>query len=76
MGLDGRAQLAVRRSGRAGGYAVGKEVFHTEGLKGLFRGGLLRSVWTAAGRSGLYLGTYESGRRYLEKTRHEGRALS
>lgn len=75
MGLDGRAQLAVRRSGRAGGYAVGKEVFHTEGLKGLFRGGLLRSVWTAAG-SGLYLGTYESGRRYLEKTRHEGRALS
>ena len=75
MGLDGHAQLAARRSGRAGGYAVGKEVFHTEGLKGLFRGGLLRSVWTAAG-SGLYLGTYESGRRYLEKTRHEGRALS
>lgn len=75
MGLVGRAQLAAKRSGRAGGYAVGKDVFHTEGLKGLFRGGLLRSVWTAAG-SGLYLGTYESGRRYLEKTRHEGRALS
>lgn len=74
MGLVERAQLAAR-SGRAGGYAVGKEVFRTEGLKGLFRGGLLRSVWTAAG-SGLYLGTYESGRRYLEKKRHEGRALS
>lgn len=72
VGLDERAQLAAR-SGRAGGYAVGKEVFRTEGLKGLFRGGLLRSVWTAAG-SGLYLGTYESGRRYLEKKRHEARA--
>ncbi|MCJ1341867.1 hypothetical protein MMC31_000045 [Peltigera leucophlebia] len=68
MGLVRRAHLAVSRSGRAGGYAVGKEVFRTEGLKGLFRGGLLRSVWTAAG-SGLYLGTYESGRRYLEKTK-------
>lgn len=65
-GIFGRAQLAARRSGHPGGYAVGKEVFRTEGLKGLFRGGLLRSVWTAAG-SGLYLGTYESGRRYLEK---------
>lgn len=74
VGLIESAQLAAR-SGRPNGYAVGKEVFRTEGLKGLFRGGLLRSVWTAAG-SGLYLGTYESGRRYLEKTRHEARALS
>lgn len=76
MGLVGRAQLgAAKRSGRAGGYAIGKEVFRAEGLKGLFRGGLLRSVWTAAG-SGLYLGTYESGRRYLEMKRHEGKKLS
>lgn len=68
------AQLAAR-SGLAGGYAVGKEVFRTEGLKGLFRGGLLRSVWTAAG-SGFYLDTYESGRRCLEKKRREERDLS
>ena len=55
-------------TGQAGGYAIGKEIFRTEGLKGLFRGGLLRSLWTAVG-SGLYLGTYESGRRYLEERR-------
>ena len=34
------------------------------GVKGLFRGGLLRAAWTALG-SGLYLGVYESGKDYL-----------
>lgn len=70
--------MTARTGRQPGGYAIGNEVFRTEGLKGLFRGGLLRSLWTAAG-SGLYLGTYESGRRYLEKKRRhdeEGRALS
>lgn len=62
-----RAQQAAR-GGRAGGWAVGKEVLRTEGVKGLFRGGALRGAWTALG-SGLYLGVYESGRRYLEKRR-------
>lgn len=46
----------AHRSGQAGSYAIGKEVFRTEGLKGLYRGGLLRSLWTAVG-GGLYLGT-------------------
>lgn len=70
-------RMTARTGRQAGVYAIGKAVFRTEGLKGLFRGGLLRSLWTAAG-SGLYLGTYESGRRYLEKKRQheEGRALS
>lgn len=62
-----RARRAAR-GGRAGGYAVGKEILRTEGVKGLFRGGALRGLWTAAG-SGLYLGAYESGRRYLEERR-------
>lgn len=62
-----REQRAAR-GGRAGGYAVGKEIFRTEGVKGLFRGGGLRAIWTAVG-SGLYLGSYESGRRYLEERR-------
>ena len=62
-----RAQQAAR-GGRAGGLAVGREILRTEGVKGLFRGGALRGAWTALG-SGLYLGVYESGRRYLEKRR-------
>lgn len=62
-----RAQMQARM-GRAGGWAVGKEVLRTEGVKGLFRGGALRGIWTALG-SGLYLGVYESGRKYLENRR-------
>lgn len=62
-----KAQQAARE-GRAGGIAVGKEIMRTEGIKGLFRGGALRGLWTAIG-SGLYLGAYESGRRYLEERR-------
>ena len=62
-----RAQQAAR-GGRAGGIAVGREIWRTEGIKGLFRGGALRGLWTALG-SGLYLGVYESGRKYLGKRR-------
>ncbi len=62
-----KAQQAAR-GGRAGGLAIGREILRTEGVKGLFRGGALRGVWTALG-SGLYLGVYESGRRYLEGRR-------
>ncbi|KAL6717889.1 hypothetical protein ACLMJK_003974 [Lecanora helva] len=62
-----KAQQAAR-GGRAGGVAVGREILRAEGLRGLFRGGALRGLWTALG-SGLYLGVYESGRRYLEGRR-------
>ncbi|MCJ1443360.1 MAG: hypothetical protein MMC23_003858 [Stictis urceolatum] len=62
-----RSQQAAR-AGRAGGIAVGREILRTEGMKGLFRGSLLRGGWTALG-SGLYLGIYESGRTYLEGRR-------
>ena len=62
-----KAQLAARR-GRAGAWSVGKEILRTEGLLALFRGGALRGLWTALG-SGLYLGVYESGRKYLENRR-------
>ncbi|KAB5532533.1 mitochondrial carrier domain-containing protein [Coniochaeta sp. 2T2.1] len=43
---------------RAGGLEVAKQVLRERGVKGLFRGGALRAVWTFVG-SGLYLGTYE-----------------
>jgi solute carrier family 25 S-adenosylmethionine transporter 26 len=47
-----------------GGITVAKEVFRENGIRGLFRGGALRGIWTALG-SGLYLGVYESGRVWL-----------
>ena len=66
----------MQRAARKSGWLVAREVFRNEGIKGLFRGGLLRAGWTAFG-SGLYLGCYESGRHYLEDQRvksnkHEG----
>lgn len=51
-------------------FKVFGEVYRAEGLYGLFRGGLLRSVWTFMG-SGLYLGCYEGGRFYLERRRRQ-----
>ena len=81
QGKDAKAEIEkaqqAARGGRAGGLAVGREILRTEGMKGLFRGGALRGLWTAIG-SGLYLGVYESGRRYLEVRRTgagEGAAL-
>jgi solute carrier family 25 S-adenosylmethionine transporter 26 len=53
---------------RPGALAVGRDIYLQEGLKGLFRGGILRGVWTALGL-GLYLSAYESGRVYLENRR-------
>ncbi|KZF26404.1 mitochondrial carrier [Xylona heveae TC161] len=49
---------------RPGAIAIGKEILRSEGMRGLWRGGALRGVWTALG-SGLYLGAYESGRVWL-----------
>ena len=58
-------KLAERKGGtRKSGFAVAKEIMGESGVKGLFRGGLLRAAWTALG-SGLYLGVYESGKDYL-----------
>jgi solute carrier family 25 S-adenosylmethionine transporter 26 len=53
---------------RASGVAIAREIVRTEGYKGLWRGGLLRSVWIFVG-SGLYLGMYETGRVWLERQR-------
>jgi len=64
---DGQSleKLAKKKGGtRKSGFAVAKEIMGESGVKGLFRGGLLRAAWTALG-SGLYLGVYESGKDYL-----------
>ncbi|RAL11548.1 putative mitochondrial carrier protein [Aspergillus homomorphus CBS 101889] len=51
-------------------WAVGKEVYRREGVKGLFRGGALRAFWTAIS-FGIYLGMYEGGKVYLGNRRAE-----
>jgi solute carrier family 25 S-adenosylmethionine transporter 26 len=58
-------KLASRKGiTKKSGFTVAREVFTESGVKGLFRGGMLRASWTALG-SGLYLGVYESGRVWL-----------
>ncbi|KAL3480271.1 mitochondrial carrier [Aspergillus californicus] len=52
-------------------WTVGREIFRDEGLRGLFRGGAIRVVWTAVSLS-IYLSIYEGGRFYLEKRRRRG----
>ncbi|KAJ5794203.1 hypothetical protein N7457_000802 [Penicillium paradoxum] len=47
---------------------VGRDIVDHEGIRGLFKGGLIRAGWTAIA-SGLYLSLYEGGRFYLESRR-------
>ncbi|PQE06368.1 hypothetical protein CJF32_00002095 [Rutstroemia sp. NJR-2017a WRK4] len=49
---------------RKSSLTVAREVIAEAGVKGLFRGAVLRAAWTALG-SGLYLGVYESGKVWL-----------
>lgn len=53
-----------------GSFQIAREIVAEHGVKGLFRGGALRAVWTLMG-AGLYLGVYESGRVYLANRRGE-----
>ncbi|KAH8598964.1 mitochondrial carrier domain-containing protein [Bisporella sp. PMI_857] len=63
-------RLASEKAGtRKRGLIVAREILQECGIKGLFRGAILRALWTALG-SGLYLSVYESGRFWL-RNRHE-----
>jgi hypothetical protein len=53
-----------------GPLAVGRDILRNEGVRGLFKGGLIRAGWTAIAL-GLYLSLYEGGRFWLEKRRME-----
>lgn len=55
---------------RKGSLQIGREIVQEHGVKGLFRGGALRALWTFLG-AGLYLGTYEAGRIYLAGRRND-----
>ncbi|KAF5851191.1 hypothetical protein GGP41_004001 [Bipolaris sorokiniana] len=54
--------------GRKSSWGIGREIVAEKGVKGLWRGGALRAVWTFVG-AGLYLGAYETGRVYLASRR-------
>ncbi|KAI2611911.1 mitochondrial carrier domain-containing protein [Hypoxylon sp. NC1633] len=54
-----------------GGLAVARGVILERGISGLFRGAVLRGVWTAVG-SGLYLGTYEVAKVWLARRKRPG----
>ncbi|CEJ59015.1 hypothetical protein PMG11_07653 [Penicillium brasilianum] len=68
-GESGAAAHGAGKGSRNGAWAVGKQIIRDDGIRGLFRGGLIRSVWTAVSLS-LYLGLYEGGRFYLENRRY------
>lgn len=53
---------------RPSAFELTRQILRSEGIKGMFRGAILRSLWTAFG-SGLYLGCYEGGRHFLEERR-------
>ena len=64
------------RAQRKGVRAVVKDVLRDEGFFcGLWRGGAMRCLWTFVG-SGLFLGTYEGGRRWLASRRGESCELA
>jgi solute carrier family 25 S-adenosylmethionine transporter 26 len=67
---DAMGHVVKRKSPRKSSVQIGREIVAEQGIKGLWRGGALRGVWTMLG-SGLYLGTYESGRIWLAKRRGE-----
>ncbi|KAK2031521.1 mitochondrial carrier [Colletotrichum zoysiae] len=59
---------------RQGSLEVTRDVYRQKGVRGLFRGGGLRSAWTAVG-SGLYLGTYEMSKVWLTRGKDEARVV-
>jgi solute carrier family 25 S-adenosylmethionine transporter 26 len=68
QGAHDRPDNTRARSGDSGqnGLSVARQVVKERGIRGLFRGGALRSVWTAVG-SGLYLGMYEVSKVWLTR---------
>ncbi|VUC34888.1 unnamed protein product [Clonostachys rosea] len=53
---------------KLGAWTVTQLVYKERGIRGFFRGGLFRAGWTALG-SGLYLGTYDVAKLWLNRRR-------
>ncbi|PWY81904.1 mitochondrial carrier [Aspergillus heteromorphus CBS 117.55] len=65
-----QSQGQRERAKKEGVWSTGKTIVRDEGVRGLFRGGAIRSVWTAVS-FGVYLCIYEAGRQYLGSRREE-----
>jgi solute carrier family 25 S-adenosylmethionine transporter 26 len=59
----GRTSTPTRRKNA---FRIGREVFQNEGMRGLFRGGLVRGAFTVLG-NGLYIGCYEGAKLWLQE---------
>ncbi|PHH85391.1 hypothetical protein CDD83_479 [Cordyceps sp. RAO-2017] len=70
-GGEGSGGGATGPRPKQGSWAVAKQVHRERGIRGLFRGGLFRSSWTALGSS-LYLGSYDTAKLWLRR-RKDGR---
>jgi len=68
--LKEKIQNVTKPVTNKGSIQIAKDIMAESGVKGLFRGGALRGVWTLVG-AGLYLGVYESSRVYLASRRGE-----
>jgi solute carrier family 25 S-adenosylmethionine transporter 26 len=68
--VDAMGHAKQKLSAKKTGLQIGREIVAESGVKGLWRGGALRGVWTMLG-SGLYLGVYDSGRIWLGRRRGE-----
>ncbi|KAK3991029.1 mitochondrial carrier domain-containing protein [Cladorrhinum sp. PSN332] len=60
-----KTRMMLLNDGNLGGMGVAKLVVRERGIRGLFRGAVLRVSWTALG-SGLYLGSYETAKVWLK----------
>lgn len=72
---NGDGNGGAKKVARRGTLRVGKEIYHNEGIRGLFKGGAIRAAWTAVSLS-MYLSIYEAGRFYLENRRREKDGLN
>ncbi|KAK0741952.1 putative mitochondrial carrier protein [Apiosordaria backusii] len=71
-----RIMLAAGSSStREGAKEIASRIFREEGVRGVFRGAVLRGTWTALG-SGLYLGSYEMAKMWLKGASAENNSLS
>lgn len=66
VGQNDRNGASQEKRNAARSLEVAKCIFREEGIRGLFRGAVLRMVWTALG-SGLYLGSYEMAKVWLKR---------
>lgn len=61
-----KTRIMVQDQQSGGVWNTSKSLLAKEGIKGLFRGGLLRSSWAAVG-AGVYLGSFEKAKESLGK---------